>query len=94
MVATANGGNWDQRDGHVAVVKLLLDKGASVNAADKALHITGPPLGRLPWRHASIKLLLAHGADGCAHPARPPAHARALAHPRQVASPNAVIAPS
>jgi hypothetical protein len=46
-------------------------QGASVNAADKALHITGPPLGRLPWRHASITLLLAHGADGCAHPARP-----------------------
>jgi hypothetical protein len=47
-------------------------QGASVNAADKVLYITGPPLGRLPWRHASITLLLARMAPMAARIPRVP----------------------
>jgi ankyrin repeat protein len=59
MIAARNGGNRDQLDGQVAVVRLLLEKGADVNAGD----VTALHWAAFRGYTASIKLLLDQGAD-------------------------------
>ncbi len=63
MVAAVHGDNPDQTAGQVAVVKLLLDKGANVNAVTERQHLTALHWAAYRGYLDTIRLLLARGAN-------------------------------
>ena len=68
MVAAGNGGNRDQRDGQIAVVKLFLDKGASGRDPLKWLAIWISELAATIWMSGLAQAASAPQAAGQIRP--------------------------